>query len=79
MMTLEKLDKLLRQIIGWAYLFLGILAIVAGAYICCADGRIKVLIIFIMQIPVDIFIIWVGVRKLRDRSVQPETSLEPRR
>jgi len=49
---------------GWVYLSVGILIIAAGAYICFADDRTKVIVISAAQILAGLFFVWVGAKRI---------------
>jgi hypothetical protein len=63
-MTQQTLAKFSRQFMGWVYLFIGLLDIVGSSYILCVDRRREVALIWALQIPVSLFLVWVGGKRI---------------
>ncbi len=63
-MTLQKLARFSRQFIGGVYLSFGLLDIVVTSYIFSIDHRREVALIWALQIPVSLFLIWVGGKRI---------------
>jgi hypothetical protein len=65
-MTLQTLARISRQVMGWVYLTFGFLDIAVSSYIFSVDHRREIALILALQIPVSLFLIWIGGKRIYD-------------
>jgi hypothetical protein len=65
-MTLQKMGKYANRFTGFLYVFMGLSCAVGTAYICCVDDRTKMVLISASQIPGAVFLIWYGIKRIRE-------------
>jgi hypothetical protein len=51
---------------GWVYLTFGLLDIAVSSYIFSVDHRREIALIWALQIPVSLFLIWIGGKRIYD-------------
>ena len=65
-MTLQKSARFSRWFMGWFLLSFGLLAIPTWIYLMSIDHRPHIVIMGAMQIPMALFFVWVGAKRISE-------------